>query len=175
VLVVPLAFLVAVESLDLVATVLSRLVADPAARRRAHAALATAAVAVSALALGFGLPRYYAVPKQSFRAAIAAFNAAAKPGDALVAVYQADRGFDYYTRRLGLANTGRFFSTRTAAGFDSLGTLLAGRRVVLATTFDRAFKLEAPDLWKRVEDGWKPQQTFPATIGYGEITLWTPK
>jgi 4-amino-4-deoxy-L-arabinose transferase-like glycosyltransferase len=175
VLVVPLAFLVAVESLDLVATALSRLVSDAGARKRAHALLASAAVAVCALALGFGLKRYYAVPKQSFRAAIAAFSAQAKPGDALVAVYQADRGFDYYTRRLGLTSEQRFYSTRTVAGFDSLGAALAGRRVMLATTFDRAFKVESPELWKRVEDGWKPMQSFPATIGYGEITLWEPK
>jgi hypothetical protein len=174
ILVVPLAFLVAVESLDLVARLASRVVAEPR-RRRVHAVLAGAAVAVCAVALAFGLPRYYAVPKQSFRATIAAFTVRAKPGDALVAVYQADRGFDYYTRRLGLAGDGRFYSTRTVGGFDSLGTTLLGRRVYLATTFERAFKLESPELWKRVEDGWKPLETFPATIGYGEITLWEPK
>ena len=175
ILVVPLAFLVAVESLDLVAGVLSRLVANGPGRGRVHTALAGAAVLVCATALAFGLPRYYAVPKQSFRATIAAFNRRAQPGDALVAVYQADRGFDYYTKRLGLARDGRYYFTRTAMGFDSLGTALAGRRVYLATTFERAFKLEAPDLWQRVSNGWTPVETLPATIGYGEITLWAPK
>jgi len=174
ILVVPLAFLVAVESLDLVARLVSRLVAEPR-RQRAHGVLAGAAVVVCAVTLAFGLPRYYRIPKQSFRATIAAFTARAKPGDALVAVYQADRGFDYYTRRLGLAGDGRFYSTRTVSGFDSLGTALAGRRVYLATTFERAFRVESPDLWKRVEDGWTPIERFPATIGYGEITLWQPK
>jgi len=52
---------------------------------------------------------------------------------------------------------------------------LSGRRVYLATTFERAFKVESPDLWKRVVDGWNPIESFPATIGYGEITLWKPK
>lgn len=174
-LVVPLAFLVAVESLDLVAGFLSRVAREERSRRRLHAGLATAAVAICALALSFGLPRYYAIPKQSFRAAIAAFGARARPGDALIAVYQADRGFDYYTGRLGLAGDGRFFSTRTVDGFDSLGTRLAGRRVLLATTMDRAFRLEAPDLWKRVEAGWAPVETLPATVGYGEITIWEPR
>ena len=174
ILVVPLAFLVAVESIDLVARLLSRLVSG-SRRARVHAVLAGAAVVVCAVALAFGLPRYYRIPKQSFRAAIAAFTARAKPGDALVAVYQADRGFDYYTRRLGLANDGRFYSTRTVSGFDSLGTALSGRRVYLATTFERAFKVESPDLWRRVVDGWNPIESFPATIGYGEITLWQPK
>ena len=109
--------------------------ARPEARTRAHSALAAAAVAVCALALGFGLKRYYAVPKQSFRAAIASFTAQAKPGDALVAVYQADRGFDYYTRRLGLANDGRFYSTRTVAGFDSRATTdaMAGGETIIVT------------------------------------------
>jgi len=157
-----------------VARVVSRLVAEPR-RLRAQGALAGAAVVVCAAALAFGLPRYYRVPKQSFRATIAAFTATAKPGDALVAVYQADRGFDYYTRRLGLAGEGRFYSSRTVSGFDSLGTVLSGKRVYLATTFERAFKLESPDLWKRVVDGWKPIETFPATIGNGEITLWAPE
>ncbi len=101
ILVVPLAFLVAVESLDLVARLLSKLVADGVRRAQIHGALSAAAVLVCAIALGFGLPRYYAVPKQSFRATIASFNARSGPGDALVAVYQADRGFDLYTRRLG--------------------------------------------------------------------------
>ena len=174
ILVVPLAFLVAVESLDLVARLLSRLVAE-SNRAWVHEVLAGAGVVVCALALSFGLPRYYAIPKQSFRATIAAFESRSKPGDALVAVYQADRGFDYYTRRLGLAGDGRFYSTRTVTGFDSLGTKLTGRRVYLATTFERAFKLESPELWKRVEDGWQPVESFPATIGYGEITLWAPK
>ena len=174
ILVVPLAFLVAVESLDLVARLVSRLVTEPN-RAWVHDVLAGAAVVVCALALSFGLPRYYAIPKQSFRATIAAFNGRSRPGDALVAVYQADRGFDYYTRRLGLAGDARFYSTRTVKGFDSLGTKLAGRRVYLATTFERAFKVESPALWKRVVDGWKPVESFPATIGYGEITLWEPK
>jgi 4-amino-4-deoxy-L-arabinose transferase-like glycosyltransferase len=174
VLVVPLAFLVAVESLELVARVLARLVAEPK-RARAHGLLAGAAVVVCAVALSLGLPRYYRVPKQSFRATLAAFQRRSRPGDALVAVYQADRGFDFYTRRLGLTKTGQYYSTRTVSGFDSLGTALAGRRVMLATTFERAFKLESPALWKRVEEGWKPVESFPATIGYGEITLWEPK
>jgi hypothetical protein len=153
---------------------MSRLVAEPR-RQRVHAALAGAAVVVCGAALAFGLPRYYRIPKQSFRATIAAFTARAKPGDALVAVYQADRGFDYYTRRLGLAGENRFYSTRTVSGFDSLKTTLSGRPVYLATTFERAFKVESPDLWDRVVDGWNPIETFPATIGYGEITLWAPK
>ena len=174
ILAVPLAFLVAVESLDLVARLLARPV-DAGRRPRVRGTLAAAGVVVCALALSFGLPRYYAVPKQSFRAAIAAFAARSRPGDALVAVYQADRGFDYYTRRLALPRTNWYYSTRTVTGFDSLGTALGGRRVYLATTFERAFKLESPDLWKLVEDGWKPVERFPATIGYGEITLWAPK
>jgi len=175
ILVVPLAFLVAVESLDLVARAFARLLHGERARTRLHGVLAAAAIAVCGLALAFGLPRYYAIPKQPFTAAIAAFEARARPGDALVAVYQADRGFDYYTRRLGLADQQRFYSTRTLAGFDSLGTALAGRRVLLATTLERAFKLEEPELWQRVEAGWKPVETLPATVGYGEITLWEPR
>ena len=174
-LVVPLAFLVVVESLDLVARMLSRVVHGDRARGRLHGVLAGAAVVVCGVALALGLPRYYAIPKQPFTAAIAAFERRARPGDALVAVYQADRGFDYYTRRLGLADQNRFYSTRTLAGFDSLGSALSGRRVLLATTLERAFRLEEPELWRRVETGWKPVETLPATVGYGEITLWEPR
>ena len=175
ILVVPLAYLVAVESLDLVARVVSRLASTDRTGTRLYDALAVVGVAICGLALAFGLPRYYAIPKQPFTAAIAAFQARARPEDALVAVYQADRGFDYYTRRLGLDGQNRFYSTRTLGGFDSLGTTLAGRRVLLATTLERAFKLEEPELWRRVESGWKPVETLPATVGYGEITLWEPR
>jgi len=175
ILVVPLAFLVAVETLDLVARRLSQLAAIEHSRRRIYGVLATMAVAACAVALALGLPRYYAVPKQSFQAAIASFARRAGPGDALVAVYQADRGFQYYTRRLGLDRENRYFATRTTGGLDSLGAQLAGRRVWVATTFERAFKLEDPALWKRVEDGWSRVEWFPATVGYGEITLWQPR
>jgi hypothetical protein len=127
------------------------------------------------VALAFGLPRYYAVPKQPFKAAIAAFNARAREGDALVAMYQAFWGFDYYSRRLGLDTQDRFFSAPTDAAFDSLGVRLAGRRVLLATTFERAFKLEQPAMWKQVEERWTRVETLPATVGYGEISLWEPR
>ena len=175
ILVVPLAFLVAVECLDLVARLISRRFASEATRSRVHGALAGAAVTVCAVALAFGLPRYYAVPKQPFKAAIAAFDARAQPGDALVAMYQAFWGFDYYSRRLGLDNQQRFYSAPTPAAFDSLGVQLAGRRVLLATTLERAFKLEQPEMWTRVEEGWTRVETLPATVGYGEISLWEPK
>ena len=36
-------------------------------------------------------------------------------------------------------------------------------------------KVEYPDLWNRVQSGWAPVQRLPATVGYGEITLWVPK
>ena len=144
-------------------------------RRRVQTALASLAIVVCAVALGFGLPRYFSIPKQSFRAAIAAFTARAASDDALVAVNQADHGFDYYTRRLGHAGENRYFSTRTLGGLDSLGAQLAGRRVWVATTFERAFRLEEPALWQRVEAGWSRVETFPATVGYGEISLWEPR
>jgi hypothetical protein len=174
VLVVPLAFLVAVESLDIVAKMFARF-APNASRSRVRGGLAGAAVLVCAVALAFGLPRYYAIPKQSFRAALSTFNTRSQPEDALIAVYQADRGFQMYTQRLGLDTTARYFSTRTVSGFDSLGTRLAGRRVWVATTMERAFQLEEPALWKRVEDGWTRVETLPATVGNGEITIWQPK
>jgi mannosyltransferase len=174
-LVMPLAFLVAVETLDLVAGFLARRLPGNSPRRHAHAVIADAAVVVCAVALGLGLPRYYAVPKQPFSEAIAAFSAEARPGDALIAVYQADRGFDYYVRQLRLGDEQRFYSARTVSRFDSLGRALAGRRVLLATTFERAFKLEYPELWNRVQGGWAPVQRLPATVGNGEITLWVPK
>ena len=174
ILVVPLAFLVEVESLDLGVRAVVRLVPG-SARARLQGALSGAVVAACAVALAFGLPRYYAIPKQSFRAAISSFTTRSRDGDALIAVYQADRGFDMYTHRFSLDTTGRFYSTRTPEGLDSLGTRLAGRRVWLATTMERAFKLEEPGLWKRVEDGWMPVETLPATVGNGEITLWEPR
>lgn len=172
--IVPLAFLVAVESLDLVARTLARFVKSDQ-RARVHNALAGMAVAVCALALGLGLPRYYAIPKQPFKASIAAFQARAKPDDAIIAMYQAFWGFDYYSHQLGLDGQHRFYSAPTQAAFDSLGKQLAGRHVLLATTMERAMKLEQPEMWKQVEDGWTRVSTLPATVGYGEISLWEPK
>ena len=67
ILVAPLAFLVAVESLDVVARLLSRLVAEPR-RQRVHTVLTGAAVVVCAVALAFGLPRYYRIPAPAYPA-----------------------------------------------------------------------------------------------------------
>jgi hypothetical protein len=47
--------------------------------------------------------------------------------------------------------------------------------MLVATTFERAFRVEYPTLWSRVENGWTRVQTLPATVGNGEITLWKPK
>jgi len=175
ILVVPLAFLVAVESLELVARRLAGLVRAEPLRTRLYGVLAGGAVIVCAIALSLGLRWYYRVPKQPFRETIAEFQRRSEPNDALVAVYQADRGFDLYTRRLGLLGQNRYFWTRTVSGFDSLGTALAGRRVWVATTMERAFKVEYPELWNRVERGWTRVATLPATVGNGEISLWKPK
>jgi hypothetical protein len=117
---------------------------------------------------------FLAIDRES-DAAIAAFDVRGQRGDALIAMYQAFWGFDYYSRRLGLDGPQRFYSAPTPAAFDSLGRQLSGRRVLLATTFERAFKLEQPEMWKQVEAQWTRVETLPATVGYGEISLWEPR
>jgi hypothetical protein len=49
-----------------------------------------------------------------------------------------------------------------------------GQRLILVTTLERSLRLELPELLARIEDGWNPVKTFPATIHEGEIRIWQP-
>jgi mannosyltransferase len=135
-----------------------------------RAALLGALVAMASL---LSLTHYYRVPKQSYRAALAYLENTRRPGDKVVVVYAAEGGFRYYAPRIGVRDTTAYEYTRTLSGFDSLASALQNVRVV--TTFPRALRADMPDIAARIESYWTPTRVFPATVGDGEITIWTRK
>ena len=49
-----------------------------------------------------------------------------------------------------------------------------GQRLLLATTFERALSLDQPALLSLIEMHWQADKTFAATVGDGEIRIWSP-
>ncbi|MCH8898452.1 MAG: hypothetical protein IIC33_09190 [Chloroflexi bacterium] len=45
----------------------------------------------------------------------------------------------------------------------------------LVTTLPRFLRLRKPDLEARIERDWKLLQSFPGTIGNGQIVIWASK
>ena len=142
------------------------------ARSRRSVAVAGAVVSVGALASIATLRSYYATPKQSYRAAVSYLKETRRPGDLVVLIQNAEEGFRFYGTRAGLVEGKDFVALRTP---DSLETIRAlGRPLVLVTTLERSL-VDAPELQRRMEVGWKPVRTFPATIHDGEIRVWQPR
>ena len=135
--------------------------------------IATMAVAglLLAIAAGRSLPYYYRTPKQPYRAAIRYAEARYAPGRIIV-VSNATGGIQYYLRRLGSADSTRFAYVRSAATFDSLVARSPGAAQAV-TTFSRALAIELPDIDRRLASQWQRDTTFAATVGDGEITVWS--
>jgi hypothetical protein len=120
----------------------------------------------------FTLPAYYRTPKQPYRAAIQYIESVRTPGEPVVVIYAAGTGMKYYTRRLGVSGEHKYEYTRTLSAFDSLTR--SGKALVV-TTFPRVIRADLPDVSRRLSTDWYPQRVFPATIGGGEITVWSKK
>jgi hypothetical protein len=127
-----------------------------------------------AAAAGKSLPYYYRTPKQPYRAALS-FAESRNPGGRIVVIYSAEIGFRYYQRRMPGIDTTRIVYTRDPAQFDSLTHLSGQPAPQTLTTFSRALGIEVPEIHARLTRQWKRDTTFAATIGDGEITVWSPR
>jgi hypothetical protein len=130
--------------------------------------------ALLAVAAGRSLPYYYRTPKQPYRAAIR-LAASRYNGGRIVVVSNAGGGVQYYVRRMAGVDASRFIYTRNTLEFDSLTAAVWGGAVQVVTTFSRALQIELPEIGERLRQEWRPDTTFAATIGDGEITVWSRK
>lgn len=144
-----------------------------AARTRQRWIIAVASV-VLALAVGRSLPYYYRTPKQPYRAALAFVESHGGNGR-IVVVSNAATGFQYYAARSGSRDTARYVYTRTGEDFVNLTRDETGGHPQVLTTFSRALHIELPDISSRLEREWQRDTTFGATVGDGEITVWSRK
>ncbi len=166
----PLAVLTAVVAIDAGAALLWR------SRPKRAALVGAATVAVLAMLSAASLARYYAIPKQPYRAALAYVERERKPEDRVVVVYLAEAGMRYYGARDGAPLQERYRFVRTVPALDSaLAERGAGKdagRVWLVVTFERALQMDLPELNARVRSGWTLQRTFDGTVGDGGISVW---
>lgn len=143
--------------------------------RRRVTALATAAVVLMAAASLWSLRRYYAVPKQAFRASLVHIQSSRAPGDIIIVVHLAAGGYEFYAPKFGLRDGEDFFLVRTVERLDRVLAAHPGRRAIAVTTFPRALRLTVPDLADRIARDWVEERRFPATVGDGEVTVWIPR
>lgn len=162
----PLAVLTAVVAIDAGAGWIWR------ARPRRAVLMGTGTVAVLAMLSAASLGRYYAIPKQPYRAALAYVERARKPDDRVVVVYLAELGMRYYGARAGAPLDERYRFVRTVPALDSALAQRGAGRVWLVVTFERALQMDLPELNARVHSGWTLQHTFDGTVGDGGISVW---
>ncbi len=135
----------------------------------------TAGVVVLCVASIAALPRYYTVPKQPYRAALAFVETARQPGSRVIVIHYASAGMRYYLERTGTSDADYDVRVRTLEALDTVMAEEPGRPVWLVTTFPRALRLGVPDLDARIKRDWEIVRTFPATIGDGQILVWRQK
>jgi mannosyltransferase len=136
-----------------------------------HPMRAAVVGALLALASLVSLPRYYAVPKQPYRAALAYIETIRRPDTKVVVVYAGSMGFQYYVQKVGVRSPQDFAYARTRQEFDSLTAPQSGP-VILVTTLQRVLRDDVPVVADRIDREWRPLKNFAATIGDGDITVW---
>lgn len=128
--------------------------------------LAAAFTVVSLLSL----PRYYQLPKQANRDAVAWVAARAGPEDVIVPVDAARWGVMFYASRL--APDLELVSVRSLAALEAVEAAHREGTVWLLTSFEPALRAERPDLHVSIVRGYRAVRRFPATVENGEITIW---
>ncbi|HEX7251291.1 MAG TPA: glycosyltransferase family 39 protein [Thermoanaerobaculia bacterium] len=137
---------------------------------RAVVPLAAALLAVLSL---LSLPTYYRVPKQPNRASLSWVLSRRKPGEPIVAAYLAKWGLRFYGPRQGIVEGEAFFPVSEPGELQKIESDSRGRTIWLLTTFPRALRLEYPELDRYIHEHYREQAHFPATIGDGEISVFT--
>lgn len=133
---------------------------------------ATLILALCALSL-LSLRGYYTAPKQPFRASLQYIEAERQPGDIIIAVFLAEGGYRFYGPQFNLEEGKDYFLVRSVEALDAVLAAHPGARTFVVTTFPRALRLAYPDLDARIARDWSRSQMFSATVGDGEVSVWT--
>ena len=169
-LALPFAILVTIQGIDIIAQFIAEKISQ---KPHALAAkLATAIVLLGCVVSLASLRRYYSVPKQSYRTSLEYIEANRKPGEIILAVHLAEGGYRFYAKEFNLKEDTDFFAVRSVKMLDSILASHDGHGAYLVTTLPRGLHLTHPDLEARIAQDWEVIQTFPATVGDGEISVW---
>ena len=141
--------------------------------RRVASLFSDAAFALLACFSIASLPRYYDTPKQPTRESLDWVRARLEPGDGIGAVYLAKWGLRFYGPPRRLFEGSGFLDVDSVADLEELERRYRGRRVWIFVTFPRALRLDFPDLESRIRRDFREVRAFPATVGDGEVSVWT--
>ena len=166
----PIAILVMIQGIDSVA----QFIANKVSRTPdvLSAKLATAVVLLGCVVSLASLRRYYSVPKQPYRTSLAFIEAQRKPGEIILAVHHMENGYRFYAKEFNLKEDEDFFAVRSVKMLDSILSAHDARGAYLVTTLPRGLRLTHPDLEARIAQDWEVVQTFPATVGDAEVSVW---
>ena len=140
---------------------------------RSSPRLATGLVLLVCVVSALSLRSYYAVPKQDYRGAIRYLESERRAGDLVVVFGNAEKGIEYYAKRLAVPADAGYAYLRTETALDSLIASRPGARVLLATTFLRDIRINYPALYARLRFDWPRPRIFPGTVGDGALLVWT--
>ncbi len=166
----PFAILVTIQGIDSVAQFIANKVSRTP--NALSAKLATAVVLLGCVVSLASLRRYYSVPKQPYRTSLAFIESQRKPGEIILAVHHMENGYRFYAKEFNLKEDEDFFPVRSVKMLDSILAAHDGRGAYLVTTLRRGLHLTHPDLEARIVQDWEVVQTFPATVGDAEVSVW---
>jgi 4-amino-4-deoxy-L-arabinose transferase-like glycosyltransferase len=171
-LALPVGILCGVQGLfSAVEWILKRAPKESALTARLSTALVLVGCAVSLLSLR----HYYSLPKQPYSASLRYLESQRKPGEIVIVIHLAEKGYLYYGKRFGIEPGKNYFFVRSVEALDEVLSSHPGQRTYLVTTFPRFLELHSRELAGRVSSDWEVAQKFPATVGDGAITVWKPR
>ncbi len=165
----PLAVLTAVVTID----ALSRRV--HAVTPRGRHMLAAVIIALMASVSALSLRRYYAVPKQPYSATVRYLERTGRSDELVFAIYPSWTGVAYYAEQTRLPSMRRYLPIITVESLDSALAQRGNRSIRLVTTLERVANKARYELMERVRAGWHRDTTFAATVGDGELSVWSER
>ncbi len=143
---------------------------------RGRRGLELAGLALAAAALALPLVRTAGLDKQPYREALEHARSL-RPDGLVIGVYPAGSGVVYYgvdhPDAAALVPGDTVGVARTLPDLEAL--LRSPREPVLVTSQESVLRDARPALLARIERDFVPEETFPAAIGGGEITIWLPR
>ena len=169
-LALPLAILVTIQGIDAIA----RFIAGKISQKPDALAtkLTTAVVLLGCVVSLASLPRYYSVPKQPYRTSLEFVETIRKPGEIIIPIHLMIVGYRFYGGEFNLEEDRDFFAVNSVEKLDSVLAAHKGRGAYLLITFPQSLRSTRPELVDRIAQDWELVQTFPATLGDAQVSVW---
>ena len=167
----PVAIIAALQGVHSLSTIIAKVLNGRMLRALPVAATTLAILLVAVVSLS-SLRWYYSVPKQPYRATIAYLETQRRPDGVVIVVDLAEHGYRYYADRMGVMENKDYIVVQTVDELDSVLSDQTGKDRYLVTTLSRFLRIRKPELDHRITQDWSVLQTFPGSIGGGQISVW---